>query len=137
MNFVCADKDRSINGSGILDLSSVHIEYDSGISSPFSVLCDSIVKANIEIISHFPGPVQCHEVYITMKKTMVDEKPALSKSQEKANPVVGTRACIQLEKATTSNLHLLPIKEQHHLKQDGSLSSVALVYPNLNQLING
>ncbi|EFX70597.1 hypothetical protein DAPPUDRAFT_309387 [Daphnia pulex] len=121
-------------------------DFDTSLDEPCSVLCDSTVSANVEVISHFPGPVNCSEVTVTVKavksaatdgsklsksggKKSVTDKPIEPVTSEKPNSYVSART-----KNPPSNDYI-PIKEQLHLKQDGSLSSVALVCPSAQQLL--
>ena len=122
----------------MLYLSSVQIEYDANNmdKDSCSILCDSIIRANIVVTSYFPGPIHCDEIAITVKKNTVEQKPVASKSTEKPNIVEQKVKESNAPSAYYSRVFdLLPIKEQQHLKQDGSLSSVALVCPNINQIL--
>ena len=120
----------------MLNLTSVQIEYDpSNVDQDSSsVLCDSIIKANIVVTSNFPGPVHCDEVLITVKKMPVEEKPVVM--EQKSKEISSTSsATLTISDTLFSIFDSLPVREQRHLKQDGSLSSVALVYPNISQIL--
>lgn len=122
----------------MLYLSSVQIEYDPSNmdKDSCSVLCDSIIRANIMVTSYFPGPIHCDEIGITVKKNSIEQKQVDSKPMEKADVIEHKVKEASAASADFSGVFdLLPVKEQRHLKQDGSLSSVALVYPNINQIL--
>ena len=130
----------------MIDLVDMHVDFDTSLDEPCSVLCDSTVSANVEVISHFPGPVNCSEVTVTVKavKSAATDGSKLSKSSGKKSvtdkpiePVASEnpRSYVSARKTNSSSNEYIPIKEQLHLKQDGSLSSVALVCPSAQQLL--
>ena len=129
----------------MIDLMAISINFDGSLDEPCSVLCDSIVNAEVEVISHFPGPLTCSEVAITVipAKNAADSNK-LSKTNGKKSVTEKSVETTGSEKPDGTNLSgkinssstdLIPIKEQLHLKQDGSLSSVALVCPSAHQLL--
>lgn len=136
------DCDRLFSCSTMLNLSSVQIEYDSNNmdKDTGSVLCDSVIRANIVVTSNFPGPIHFDEISITVKRNAVEQKPVASKTTEKPNIIDQKAKEANAVSATSGEFSgvfdLLPVAEQKHLKQDGSLSSVAIVYPNINQILN-
>lgn len=119
----------------MMDVSSVRIDFDAKLETPCSVLCDSIVRAEVDVSSRFPAPIQCGEICITVKSVKMDTKatsrPGAKKSVDKAD--VPSEAADDIK--TLNYTGLLPIKEQQHLKQDGSISSVALVCPTAHQFL--
>lgn len=127
----------------MIDLAAIRINFDSNLEESCSVLCDSTVSAEVEVISHFPGPLNCSEVTVTVKpaKNPIDSSK-LSKSNGKksvtektAEPTEKPDGNCLAGKTNSSSTDFIPIKEQLHLKQDGSLSSVALVCPSAHQLL--
>uniref|UniRef100_A0A0P6GFC0 Trafficking protein particle complex subunit n=1 Tax=Daphnia magna TaxID=35525 RepID=A0A0P6GFC0_9CRUS len=136
------DEFRSINCSSMMDLVDIRIHFDTSLEEPFSVLCDSIVRAEVQVVNHFPGPVNCSEVTVTVKavKNANDEgKPSKAAGKksvtEKSIDTKGIEKSALATKDKTLSSDYIPIKEQLHLKQDGSLSSVALVCPSAQQLL--
>lgn len=128
----------------MIDLVSMRIDFDTSLEEPCSALCDSTVCAEIDVVSHFPGPVYCSEVTITVKAVKnTAEGNKLSKTNgkksatDKAEPSGNEKLDCTITSGKTSSTptDLIPIKEQLHLKQDGSLSSVALVCPSAHQLL--
>lgn len=125
-----------------MDLVDIRIHFDTSLEEPFSVLCDSIVRAEVQVVNHFPGPVNCSEVTVTVKavKNANDEgKPSKAAGKksvtEKSIDTKGIEKSALATKDKTLSSDYIPIKEQLHLKQDGSLSSVALVCPSAQQLL--
>jgi hypothetical protein len=126
----------------MIDLIDMRVDFDKSLDEPCSILCDSTISAEVEVISHFPGPVNCSEVTVTVKavKNAASEGSKLSringkKSDQPIEPVESEKQHSSSRKTISSSNEYIPIKEQLHLKQDGSLSSVALVCPSAQQLL--
>ena len=123
-----------------MDISSLRIACDKNLESANSVMCDSVMMAEVEILSHLPALVLCHEIDITLKLVKVAAE-ACSAKQARLGAKKSLSAAPQSEpdeallNQTLSSTDYLIIKEQKHLKQDGSLSSVALICPNVNQFL--
>ena len=117
----------------MIDLADIHINYDANLE-PRSVLCDSTVMADVDVISHFPAAVNCSRVIITVQQvknstTNDGNKGAKNKLDASPKPNETPQA------VGTCHPDWIPIKEQVHLKQDGSLSSVTLVCPTAHQFL--
>ena len=130
----------------MIDLVDMRIDFDTSLDEPCSVLCDSTISADVEVLCHFPGPVNCSEVAVTVKavKNAATEGSKLSKTNGKKSvadksiePAESEKAhsYISSQNVNSSSNEYIPIKQQLHLKQDGSLSSVALVCPSAQQLL--
>jgi hypothetical protein len=131
----------------MIDIASLRIDYDKNLEMVNSVMCDSVMMAEVEIFSHLPAPVLCHEVDVTLKQVKVaveagNAKPAnrLAAKKSVSEKSVAPQSETPEEEAlllnqTLSSTDYLIIKEQKHLKQDGSLSSVALTCPNVSQFL--
>ena len=128
----------------MVDISSLRIECDKNLETAHSVMCDSVMMAEIEIFSHLPAPVQCNEIDITLKLVKVaveasNAKPARLGAKKSVSDKTAASQNEASDEAlfnqTLSSTDYLIIKEQKHLKQDGSLSSVALICPNVNQFL--
>lgn len=126
----------------MIDLVAMRINYDTDLEDPCSVLCDSVVCAEVDVVSYFPGPVKCNEVAVTVKVEKNASENKLSKTNGKKSVTEKTETAEgeKLDGATPSKLSsssndLIPIKEQFNLKQDGGLNSVALVCPSAHQLL--
>lgn len=127
----------------MIDLTSIRVEFDTSLESASSVLADTVLKAEVEVTSRFPGPIRCDQVYVTVKlmkaPAEVDPKStrsAAKKSVEMTVPVeVDKNEAGRPSNHTSSDTAMVPIRSQQHLKQDGSLSSVALVCPNVHQFL--
>lgn len=135
---------RSINCASMIDLTEVKINYDVNLEEPNAVLCDSTIHANVEIVSNFPGSISCSEVYVTVIPTQnVNENSKQPKTLGKrstpdklgSSTMSEKMGTLSTGKSSSSSSEVIPIKQQLHLKQDGSLSSVALVCPSAHQLL--
>ena len=140
------DEPRTIGCSSMIDITSLRIDFDKNLEMLNSVMCDSVMVAEIEIYSHLPASVLCHEIDVTLKQVKVaveagNAKPTnrlgakKSVSEKSVAPQSEIPDEALLLNQTLSSTDYLIIKEQKHLKQDGSLSSVALTCPNVNQFL--
>ena len=125
----------------MIDLVSVNVHFDTSLDAPYSVLCDTILRADVQVQSRFPGSVRCDELCVTVQpvktsaETEVKGTPAHKKSAELTLSTESRMIKEEYSNKNTSHSTLLQIKSQQHLKQDGSLSSVALVCPNVHQFL--
>lgn len=124
----------------MIDVTSVRIDFDANLEVACSVLCDSMLRVEIELQSRFPGPVRCDEVYVTVQpvKTSTENDAKGAKLVPKTSVELPVGSMMKeggLNKDCLSHSTMLQIKAQQHLKQDGSLSSVSLVCPNVHQLL--
>ncbi len=119
-----------------MDLTSIKIHFDTNLESSNSVLCETLLKVDIEIVSHFPGPVKCDQISVTVQPVRItteQQQPAKSGLNKKTSESIVEVPEKDVKRLSLSSM--VPIKAQNHMKQDGSISSVALVCPNVHQLL--
>jgi len=131
----------------MIDITSLRIDYEKNLDMVNSVMCDSVMMAEIEFFSNLPAPVLCHEFDVTCKQVNVavetgNTKPAnrLAAMKSASEKSVAPQSVTPDEEAlllnqTLSSTDYSIIKQQKHLKQDSSLSSVALTCPNVNRFL--
>ena len=146
LNYIPPTEDvraKTIASSEMIHLEGARIEYDETLQAvgvgPGQVLCDSTVRVHLEVTSKFPATVDCRELIVTLKtvKSNVTETKTGTKKAStgsEPNPPIIEAPSTENRKPFAPTAVLM--KEQQHLKQDGGLSSVALVCQNTHQLLS-
>ena len=122
----------------MMDVTSIKIHFDTNLESANSILCETPLKVDIEILSHFPGPVNCDQISVTVQPVKITTEQQQQPVKSGLNKKPSESVVVEVPEKDAKRLSLssmVPIKAQNHMKQDGSLSSVALVCPNVHQLL--
>lgn len=127
----------TISAASIINVNAVKVELDERLEGG-SVLCDTNLTARIEISNNFPESLRCDEIFVTLKR-LENATNTKANNQKKLSVDETNRGKPEHHDNIQENASLpddfVIIKELHHLKQDGSLSSATLVCPNTHQIL--